>query len=86
MKTGTYEGEEVLAPEWVDSELTENIDTRRSLNRERKDAQKREQTEEVQNYWKHRYEIQKKITHKLTEEKKGGWEKRKSQGSKRNKR
>ena len=82
MNTGTIKGERAVAAEWFDEELRENIKKRRYFNKKYRKAKRKKYREEVINYWKLNYEKQKKITKRMTAEKKGGWEKRKIRESK----
>merc|ERR1711874_415970 len=67
----------MLAAEWVDSELIENINIRSRLSRNWRIARKKNESEEIQKACKEKYEKQQKKTAVLSGKKRGDWKKKK---------
>ena len=67
----------LLAAEWVDKELIENIKLRSKLSREWRYARKRKEPDEILKQYERRYLHQKSITALMTGDKKSAWESRK---------
>ena len=77
IKVGKRWKQTILAVEWVDSELLDNISLRNKLSREWRVARKNGEPDEVIETCKKRYEEQQKRTTILSGSKKGEWEKKK---------
>ena len=82
MKLGKKQNKIVVEPEWVDEELKTEIKKRRKLNRVWRKSQKKRLSSDIQKENEDKYRTQRKITRKLTAEKKGIWEKKKIQEAK----
>ena len=76
IKVGKRGRQTILAAEWVDSELLDNISLRNKLSREWRLARKNGETDDVIEACKERYEKQQKKTTILSGSKKGEWEKK----------
>ena len=74
IKIGKNKNQLVLAAEWVDTELIENIKLRSRLSRRWRLARKNKEPEEVQNRYKEEYEKQQRKTSIMSGKKKGEWE------------
>ena len=70
IKLGRKGKKTILAAEWVDQELIENIKLRSRLSRNWRYARKNNLTEEIQEECKKKYQSQKKLTAKMAGEKK----------------
>ena len=74
IKLGKKGKETLMAAEWVDLELIENINKRSRLSRDWRRARKEGASEDIQKACKDRYIEQKGITSIMTNKKKGDWE------------
>merc|ERR1711874_623061 len=77
IKLGNKKKVKLLAAEWVDNELIENIKLRSKLSREWRHARKRKEPIIIIEQYKRRYLHQKSITSIMTGDKKSAWESRK---------
>ena len=77
IKIGKRGKQTILAAEWVDQELTDNISLRSKLNRRWRLARKNNEPEEILKKYKEEYEKQQKKTSIMSCKKKGEWEIRK---------
>merc|ERR1711874_665725 len=77
IKVGKRGQRTMLAAEWVDSELIENINIRSRLSRNWRIARKNNESEEIPKACKEKYEKQQKKTAVLSGKKKGDWKKKK---------
>jgi len=74
----------ILAAEWVDEELKENIRRRGRLSRRWRIARKKGEPQEPLERYESEYKEQQKITTKMKGEKKGNWERYKIEEAKTN--
>ena len=77
IKLGSKNKVKLLAAEWVDSELIENIKMRSKLSREWRHARKRKEPIIIIEQYKRRYLHQQRITSIMTGDKKSAWESKK---------
>ena len=77
IKVGKRGKQTILAAEWVDSELIDNISLRSRLSRDQRIARRNNEPEEIQKACKEKYEKQQKKTAIMSGKKKGDWEKKK---------
>ena len=77
IKLGSRNKTKMLAAEWVDNELIENIKKRSHCNREWRYARKRKEPPKVIKQYKMRYLHQQRITSIMSGDKKSLWEKNK---------
>ena len=77
IKIGKKGKQTILAAEWVDLELTNNISLRSKLSRKWRLARKNNESEEILKKYKEDYEKQQKKTSIIACKKKGEWEIRK---------
>ena len=74
IKIGKRRNQTVLAAEWVDTELTDNISLRSKLSRRWRIARKNKEPEETLRRYKEEYEKQQRKTSIMSCKKKGEWE------------
>ena len=84
IKIGKRGKHTVIAAEWVDMELIENINLRSKLSRKWRLARKQGQTEEILKAHKEEYEKQQRKTSIMSGRKKGEWEVRKIEETRKN--
>merc|ERR1711874_571261 len=77
IKLGSKKKVTLLAAEWVDNELIENIKLRSKLSREWRHARRRKEPTILLDQYERRYLHQKSITAIMTGDKKSAWENRK---------
>ena len=77
IRPGGKKGIKLLAAEWIDRELLDNIKLRSKLNREWRYARKRSEPKEILKQYEQRYLKQKSITALMTGDKKSAWESKK---------
>merc|ERR1711874_593240 len=83
IKIGRRGNKKVTADEWVDIELIENIKLRSKLSRRWRIARKQEKPKEVLELYEKEYKEQQKKTSIMSGRKKGLWERRKIEETKR---
>ena len=74
IKIGKRKNQTVLAAEWVDTELTDNISLRSKLSRRWRIARKNKEPEETLRRYKEEYEKQQRKNSIMSCKKKGEWE------------